>query len=715
MNKGQETSKNPNKIWSNLIYVLIAVIFAAPFFRGLFFEREFYVVSAAIGFLGILIIGSKESEEFKVKSFIEYFAIAFGAMYIINLPFAYNKELASFELIKNITYIIVFIIMAKAVRKKSTMSVVINALIGSGTLIGLLGMAAGMGIVAYNGAFEAGMINSTFQYHNTFGAYMLAVLFLAMGKMGEAGKKSSYYYSICANILFMGFIFSYSRGAWVLLPPIGLMAMILMDQKRFSRIITMLVGITVSSIPFISKIQTAMNNTDKSGMTYVIISSVIISAITFVVWKFEEKIVINKKIAITAMLVAAIGLGGLVVSGGATVILPSTIAERIAAINLKTFTVVERNVFYKDAMKIVKDNAIIGSGGGGWTSLYSKYKTYDYYTTQTHNYLLQVLIETGIPGLVALIGVYAGILHQAYLYLKTKECKERMLFVGILCSVAVLALHSIIDFDMALGGYALTFWILAGLIANGKVFAVESETKQKYFKKEGKTITTKYAVVLLSIAIFAVSSSFGFATRLLEKNADLNEKNRFNDVLKNLQTAAVLNPYKVDAKIDLANTTLFMIQFEKKNEKKKALFEESQKLMDNVVGIDGNKFEYIAAETKYYLKTGDMQKAEEQMQRLLEAHPFNDNTYRLAIDMYYSIANHYAQEENADKTIEYAKKIKEVLDAAEANNEELLSIKEKLLEDVDDISESYVKNSFSIELNEATKEKINLANTVLNR
>jgi hypothetical protein len=50
--------------------------------------------------------------------------------------------------------------------------------------------------------------------------------------------------------------------------------------------------------------------------------------------------------------------------------------------------------------------SLLGTGGGGWNASYHKYQSYLYYTDQLHNYLLQVGVETGLPGMIAFLCIW---------------------------------------------------------------------------------------------------------------------------------------------------------------------------------------------------------------------------------------------------------------------------------------------------------------------
>jgi tetratricopeptide (TPR) repeat protein len=146
-------------------------------------------------------------------------------------------------------------------------------------------------------------------------------------------------------------------------------------------------------------------------------------------------------------------------------ILPQSIADRIANINFRQHSVLERMTFYRDALKLSADYPILGAGGGGWNALYEQYQNNPYVSRQAHSFFFQTLVEVGWIGLLVLIVLIGGIF---FFYLK-HYWKERLEqprhFVFFILAFAILA-HSMIDFDMSfvyIG--ALVFFTLGVLAA----------------------------------------------------------------------------------------------------------------------------------------------------------------------------------------------------------------------------------------------------------
>ena len=76
--------------------------------------------------------------------------------------------------------------------------------------------------------------------------------------------------------------------------------------------------------------------------------------------------------------------------------LPYDFVSKIENINLKTQSVIDREIYIKDAFKLIKDNWLFGIGGDGWYLRYADIQEYNYISREVHSYPVQILLEFGI-------------------------------------------------------------------------------------------------------------------------------------------------------------------------------------------------------------------------------------------------------------------------------------------------------------------------------
>ena len=131
-------------------------------------------------------------------------------------------------------------------------------------------------------------------------------------------------------------------------------------------------------------------------------------------------------------------------------------------------SIVQRLDFWKDSLKIAKQNPIIGQGGNTWLILSESVQEYPYYSKATHSYFFELLIEYGIIGVSAFIALTI-IFIKKYKYNK----KNLAIFIGIL----LVLFHSItFDFNMS--------FMLIQILVWGYMAAVCFKEKEEFPKRK---------------------------------------------------------------------------------------------------------------------------------------------------------------------------------------------------------------------------------------
>jgi len=343
-------------------------------------------------------------------------------------------------------------------------------------------------------------LTSVFQYSNTYAGFLIAILLAALYLIVHSESKRWYsgiFHALMLVPIFLSFMLTYSRGALVFIPIIILLIIPFFSLVRqilfllFMTITTastfLILGNITSNYDAIARIVqpkggpanpiSFWHDLALSSWLFLISASILTAAIILVCNKWLTPWLENKlqKLSLRKWSSAALPIGFvcigilfsllLVKSGEVKELLPEQLANRIGTINLQQHSVLERVTFYKDAMKVVKDYPLIGTGGGGWAAVYEQYQSNPYSSNQAHSYFIQVLVEIGWIGFIVLI----GILLLAYslfikLYLSHKELRGTQFFFFIV-SISILV-HSTIDFDMSYYYVmCLVFFCLGAMIA----------------------------------------------------------------------------------------------------------------------------------------------------------------------------------------------------------------------------------------------------------
>jgi O-antigen ligase len=112
-----------------------------------------------------------------------------------------------------------------------------------------------------------------------------------------------------------------------------------------------------------------------------------------------------------------------------------------------------------------------GSGGNAWKYLYQKHQSYGYWSSQAHNYPLQLTIDVGLLGLL----IFLLIITLTFITF-IKNIKYQINRYYFIIFILIL-IHSIIDFDLSLSAIMLLLWTFFSW--NTKVYDLENESTNK--------------------------------------------------------------------------------------------------------------------------------------------------------------------------------------------------------------------------------------------
>lgn len=221
-----------------------------------------------------------------------------------------------------------------------------------------------------------------------------------------------------------------------------------------------------------------------------------------------------------------------------------------------------RLVYYLDGFKIFKDQWLLGGGGGAWEYLYRQYQSFNYPSTQAHNYPLQLGIETGIFGILILLLLVVSLLYVYKLYYKKHNAMSnskdidvqdgmpnRLLIASVAASIAALFMHSIIDFDFSEAAILLLFWqliaIFSGEVKRTMTFAEmvpfnrkKAATANKYARLDRNGTNTGTAVcIVLTVVVLIFASKFLKASMHAQNGFDALQENKIEEAINSMNKA----------------------------------------------------------------------------------------------------------------------------------------------------------------------------------
>lgn len=265
-------------------------------------------------------------------------------------------------------------------------------------------------------------------------------------------------------------------------------------------------------------------------------------------------------------------------------IVPRTMVDRVTSIGLSDRSAVERLLWSRDALGVVRDYPILGVGGGGWATVYSQYQSYSYFTREIHNDFLEIWVETGTIGFAAWLALLAASGWAVY---RLSRRERRPLVAGLAGAVAVLVFHCGIDFNLALGATGIALWAFLGILDG--LDSATPPPRSRAMKRSPRTaaappatVGPRLAILVVTLLLSLISLSLFLGTRLETQATRLLAAGDARSAYEAFERAAVFDPWSVSLRMNqtLACERLYL------ETKESRYLEEFRTHADQVLALD---------------------------------------------------------------------------------------------------------------------------------
>lgn len=615
------------------------LIFFPPYVRGLFFPAEQMV--ALLIALAVFTVWwayrPRSAGLALLRTPLDYAALAVVGAYLVSIITAVNPRGGVQEVLKHVTYFIVYWLVAEIARNLKGARTILNIMLGSAIGVALVGLGAAAGAFAYPGAFDGMRISSTIQYPNSLAAYLAAAFFLGLTMTLHARRLwERMAFTAAGYILLLTFLFTYSRAAWLLFPPFLVLFVAGMPRgRRLDAVLHATLPIIMVAIggPLFAR---ALAQKQAYLAWLATLGPAVLSAgLTYVVTAFQAQDHRTRKVVagvLVALFVGGVSLAAVYVPRTTALgnLMPTTVLQRLQTIRLSDRSALDRFLWPLDALKIVKDHPITGVGGRGWSSIYTKYQSYGYASTEVHNHLLQTWAEAGTVGLLALLSLWLLALRsgwQVYRVGRPEGLPEHQLLSwGLGVSALGLMTHSVVDFNLSLGAISIYLWALFGVIA-GLAMGVAPASSMQPAMKPSKKLSQRRTispgverplVVACSIILFAVSGSLLAGHAFAQRGATLLNAGNASAARPFFEKAVGLDPLAAPFHLDLGQA------YEKiaSQAGDQPLRIRAKREMDAGIRLDRYNAYYHNVYAVFALRNGDIETAVAHFATATELQPF---------------------------------------------------------------------------------------------
>ncbi|QTH42339.1 O-antigen ligase family protein [Cohnella sp. LGH] len=536
---------------------------------------------------------------------------------------------------------------------------------------------------------EGVRISSIFQYPNAYAVLLLTLWIVLLTKVIEVQTKwalLSHGFMLVPVIL--SFLLTLSRGAVFILPIIAIATLLLFRFREQLKLILYSVVPLILALLVYSPLQNAGEETFQriqsakaAAVVYETISFfsnqslphwlllIAASGVSAAAIYFSERWLGPKidKLAekwnssnIGVFIMPAITLvltliGALVVAIPAiNKLLPEVIRARVGNISWETHSVYERLTMYKDALKIWAENPIFGSGRGAWESYYEQYQSYAYLSAQPHSYLFQLLVETGLVGLIVFLGVVVTtFVHYIRKRRQLAEFSTASVFYYIVPSTILL--HSLIDFEMSYLFYTFIVFFCLGVLAgmhNGKL---KIQITKRGLNKVKWTAAASLSVVGVIVFVFVVRQMYALE-KFNKAQAALESQRAFATVQAELTAALDVSP---NHPVALYQATVLNLQVFDQTEDP-AYLEKASSYAERLNQHERRYREIVDLNYYIALRNNDSERASEILLEKINDYPFDTALYELTAKEL--LRQYEAQQSATDsgKLVELAQQIEQL-------------------------------------------------------
>lgn len=545
--------KRPAMFWVLIVGIILFLAWA-PFQAALFngqmldFEKPLYwalIISTILLILGIVTYYKKFKLE-EQRDWLAVLVLLLPLTYVLSLTSAASHYLAMNMVVVQCIYAALFIISIYLLQDRLGNKIIHNlimtvayVIVGfgfinwfgqwvlAGKLVGWLSQ------YVYHDRYTNAVMTDTnglrltsvFQYANTYAAFLMAFLFAAVFCLM---KSKSWYGKATHGFMLVPILVSLfltlSRGGLVMLPVVFVLLLLFFKPARQIIWILHCAIAGLASISILAPITNMGLQLDKAynggeaAKAWGLLIGVSL-AVAVVLWLVERYLAPKLESALTGWTsrklsnlwlpvgsVVVIGLlAFLFIGTGLRSVLPENVQIRFENINFRQHSVLERLVFYQDAAKLIKDHPVIGTGGGGWATLYEKYQDYPYTSRQAHNFFMQYLVEVGILGFVIFMSFILYIFYK-YIrnYIRQNDKDRDSHFLYLILALSIL-LHSLLDFNLSYVFMGILVFISLG----GMAAAMDSKPlKRLSMSTSGFRIMYSAAIGILSIVVLFAGLRF---------------------------------------------------------------------------------------------------------------------------------------------------------------------------------------------------------------
>jgi O-antigen ligase len=646
--------------------MIVLVIAISPLFRGLYFAMESAVFLAVIALLALLYLFTKLNRKEPIR--YSKWHLALGSLLVaaclISFISAVNARENINTLIQFTEYFIVSLLLYdyyKDSKQQFGWTIMLTTVI-SGFLNAIIGIEALT--QAFNflkDTLNGSRIGATFQYANTASVYFVVCLLFALTLINLTDKLPvKILLAGMGSTIFLAMLLTGSRGGYIVGFFVLVIYILIQPSKNRLKTFGMFICMAAPVFILINKISQQNGSKEYLTMTKYIAMAFFIAVILALIYEILRKALSGLKIKpafytilfLTALTVIAI----IIINKGFSAILPEGIIkrfERFAELGFNDRNVYLRLMFDKWALILIRDNWLLGVGGGGWNSLYYSVQDFFFAAKLVHNHYFQVFLESGILGFLSFSAITLfSLWFMLRSLFKMKDIKRKLLLTGLLCGFLSLAIHSSFDFNLSFASISLVFW---AMIAASAVFANGDEEK----KDQGEKIImprvrngAPLALIIVCSVLISFNSLYAASAYYGDKGDKAMVAGNYALSQQYYTQAMRLDQINPVYYAELAKLYNYFAQAGRNKDETTIWLDKARQAAERSVQLDAYFPNYRETLVKVYFNSGMPVEALENAEMLIKYQPCKSSNYELLAKGYVKAAAYYIENNNPEQAKE---------------------------------------------------------------
>lgn len=604
------------------IALVLALLFlVTPFRRGLFFDQDFYFIHMIV-FTIFMVWGIKTLIKKERVPYLYYSIFLIPLTFLMSLFIAESPKGGFDNLFRWLDYSALFILLVSIAREERIKSLIPYVFVFQGILLTIFALLGYYKLVDYPDNILIDHLGnerftSVFQYGNTFatvlGAFWLFSLIWMTDRENSFGKMS--FLALPMALYALDFFHTYSRGGLLIFPVAWLVGLLILPFNRQVLLVVYTLISTASGLLIFNELK-------ESSLLFVLFVSLITSFLMVFIssmdkrygWKLDKINSIRLSslfLTFAALICAALLFLDITNKGMVYQSLPASFQARVSDISLETYSVQGRSLFFDDALQISEKHPILGVGGEGWRVLFTHIQQVPYWSNESHNGYLEVLLNTGWLGLIIFILVFGYLFFLSLRNLRAGLPEQYTYTAAAIPALIMIFAHSFIDFNFSFG----TVWYIILVL-----FIIAFSQKQLQTDQAKQAIHhSLQSVVLLFVGVF-LFYSFNFYSAVKVEASIYNS----DDIEAQVEKLLRKNPYDVEYQNTAADIYMQLWRKTKKEEYKVKVIN----IVSRMEKLEPNNSNVMTSIGMRYIRFSEEEKAITYLDKALEFDHYNVGLYK---------------------------------------------------------------------------------------